>query len=127
MNELKKLHVYKDCKNKIIIRSVSVQHGSIKSICYIINNKCAYAPDVNKIFPKDLKYFMNLKYLVIDCLRYSPHPSHFNLEDVLNFVKIIKPKKTILTNLHNDIDYSEIKKKLTKNIIPAYDGLSFLI
>jgi phosphoribosyl 1,2-cyclic phosphate phosphodiesterase len=60
-------------------------------------------------------------------LRYSPHPSHFNLEDVLNFVKIIKPKKTILTNLHNDIDYSEIKKKLTKNIIPAYDGLSFLI
>jgi len=127
INELKKLHIYNDSKNKIIIRSVSVQHGCIKSICYIINNKCAYAPDVNKIFSKDLKYFRNLKYLVIDCLRYSPHPSHFNLEDVLNFVKIIKPKKTILTNLHNDIDYSEIKKKLTGNIIPAYDGLSFLI
>jgi len=127
MNELKKLHIYKDSKNKIIIRSVTVQHGPIKSICYIINNKCAYAPDVNKIFSKDLKYFRNLKYLVIDCLRYLPHPSHFNLEDVLNFVKIIKPKKTILTNLNNDIDYSEIKKKIPKNIIPAYDGLSFLI
>ncbi|MDP7554545.1 MAG: hypothetical protein QF447_08145, partial [Candidatus Thioglobus sp.] len=35
--------------------------------------------------------------------------------------------KTILTNLNNDIDYSEIKKKISKNIIPAYDGLSFLI
>ena len=34
------------------------------------------------------------------------------------------PKKAILTNLHTDIDYNEIKKKLPKNIIPAYDGLS---
>ena len=33
-------------------------------------------------------------------------------------------KKAILTNLHTDIDYNEIKKKLPKNIIPAYDGLS---
>ncbi|WP_435098536.1 hypothetical protein ACIJYG_03265 [Candidatus Pelagibacter bacterium nBUS_27] len=34
------------------------------------------------------------------------------------------PKKAILTNLHTDIDYSVIKEKLPKNIIPAYDGLS---
>ena len=47
------------------------------------------------------------------------------LDDVLNLVNEIKPKKTILTNLNNDIDYSEIKKILPKNVIPAYDGLSF--
>ena len=34
------------------------------------------------------------------------------------------PRKAILTNLHTDIDYNEIKKKLPKNIFPAYDGLS---
>jgi len=34
------------------------------------------------------------------------------------------PRKAILTNLHTDIDYNQIKKKLPKNIIPAYDGLS---
>ena len=124
---LKKVHVYNKLNDIIKLRSIRVQHGSIKSICYIINNKCAYAPDVNKIFPKDLKYFKNLKYLVIDCLRYKPHPSHFNLENVLNLTKIINPKKTILTNLNNEIDYSKIKKKLPKNIIPAHDGLSFLI
>jgi len=31
-----------------------------------------------------------------------------------------------LTNLHSDIDYLNIKKKLnkiSKNILPAYDGL----
>ena len=53
------------------------------------------------------------------------HPSHYNLKDILKLVKLIKPKKTILTNLNNEIDYMKIKNKLPKNIIPAYDGLSF--
>ena len=71
--------------------------------------------------------FSNLKYLIIDCLRYDSHYSHYNLNDVLSLIKIIKPKKTILTNLNIDMDYGKLKKKLPKNVIPAYDGLSFLI
>ena len=127
IKKLKKIHTFKDKKKIIIIRSIKVQHGSIKSNCYIVNNKCAYAPDVSRIYTKDVKYFKNIEYLIIDCLRYKEHPSHFNLNDVLNFVKLTKPKKTILTNLNSDIDYNEIKKKIPKNIIPAYDGLSFSI
>ncbi len=124
---LKKIHIFKDFKKKIIIKSLKVQHGSIKSTCFIINNKCAYVPDVNKIKSKDLKYLKNLKYLVVDCLRYKYHPTHFNLEDVLKLVDKIKPNKVILTNLSNEIDYKKINKSLPNNIMPAYDGLSFLI
>ena len=124
---LKKKHLLKESKKKIIIKSLKVHHGSIKSICYIINDKCAYAPDVNKIDNKDLKYLKNLKYLIVDCLRYNFHPTHFNLEDVLKLINKIKPKKTILTNLSNEIDYSEIKKLLPKNVSPAHDGLTVLI
>jgi phosphoribosyl 1,2-cyclic phosphate phosphodiesterase len=40
-------------------------------------------------------------------------------------VNIVKPKKTILTNLHVDLDYFDLKKKLPKNIVPAFDSLSF--
>ena len=112
---------------KISINRIPVKHGSINSNAYIINNSCAYAPDVNKIFNKDLHKFKNLKYFVVDCLRYNYHPSHFNLTDVLELIKIIKPKKTFLTNLHNDIDYTKIKKIIPKNVFPAYDGLSFNI
>ena len=36
-------------------------------------------------------------------------------------------KFTILTNLNNEIDYNENKKKVPKNVIPGYDGLSLLI
>ena len=68
-----------------------------------------------------------MNYLIIDCLRYRPHPTHFNLEDVLKLIQKIKPKKAILTNLSNEIDYQEIKKLLPKNVIPAHDGLTVLI
>jgi len=127
MNDLKKKHSYKDFKDKITFNCITVQHGLIKSICYIINKKCAYVSDVSKIYNKDFKYFNNLNYLVIDCLRYNSHPSHFNLNDVLNFVKIVNPKKTILTNLNIDMDYNKLKRKLPKRVIPAHDGLTFNI
>ena len=117
----------RDLNRSIIIKSLKVHHGSIKSICYIINNKCAYAPDVNKIDDKDLKHLKNLKYLIVDCLRYNYHPTHFNLENVFNLIHKINPKKTILTNLSNEIDYNDIKKKLPKSVIPAHDGLTILI
>tara|TARA_Y100001970_G_scaffold237996_1_gene298907 strand:- start:2327 stop:3100 length:774 start_codon:yes stop_codon:yes gene_type:complete len=127
INNLKKRHVFRDGNNIVDLKSFSVQHGPIDSICYLVNNRCVYASDISKINKNEMKYFKNLKYLVVDCLRYKSHPSHFNLDDVLKLVSIIKPKKTILTNMNNDVDYSYIKNMLPNNIVPAYDGLSFSI
>ena len=67
----------------------------------------------------------NLNHLIIDCLKKDKHPSHFNLEEALKLSQLVKPKKTILTNLHTDLDYDYLKKILPKTIVPAYDGLSF--
>ena len=41
--------------------------------------------------------------------------------------KELKPKKTILTNLHTDLDYEILKKSLPKGIVPAYDGMKFKV
>ena len=127
MNSLKKVHLFKDNKIKISIRTIKVKHGAVESIAFIINKSCAYISDVSKIYKKDIKKFKNLKFFVVDCLRYKHHPSHFNLKDVIDLIKIIKPKKTILTNLNNELDYNELRKKLPKIVVPAYDGMSFLI
>ena len=125
-NLKKKISFIKNGKS-ISIRCIPVQHGKIQSQSFIINKSCAYVSDANKIYTKDLKYFKNLKYLVIDCLRYNSHPSHFNLSDVIELTKILNPKKTILTNLNTDMDYNYLSKILPKRIIPGYDGMSFYI
>ena len=106
------------------IKPIEVKHGKVKSICYIIDKKLAYISDVSEINKKDFKYFKNLKYFIVDCLWYREHPSHFNLKKSLELIKIFSPKKAILTNLHTDLDYDELKKKLPHNVIPAHDGLT---
>ena len=63
----------------------------------------------------------------MDCLRFKFHPSHFNLEQVIKLIKIVKPKKTILTNMHSDLDYKKLKDILPKNIVPAYDGMTLTL
>jgi len=123
MNTLKKKHTF----SNILVESIPLNHGNIDSICFIINKKCAYASDAKLIYKKDLNKFKNLKYFIVDCLRYEKHPSHFNLNEILDLIEIIKPKKTILTNLHTDLDYKILKRKLPTNIVPAYDGMTVLI
>ena len=124
IHKLPKYIITKSDKKRISIQSIMVDHGKVKSNCFIINKKLAYISDVNKIYKKDFRYFKNLKYLIIDCLWYNFHPSHFNLETSLALIKEFKPRKAILTNLSPVLDYKVLKKLLPKNVIPAHDGLT---
>ena len=116
--------IIKKGKNKLSIKAFDVNHGQIKATGYVME-KIAYISDCNNIPTKNLIYLRNLNCLILDCLRVEHHPSHLNLVSALNLINFIKPKKAILTNLHTDLDYFDLKKKLPKNIFPAYDGLSF--
>ena len=108
---------------KIFFNTAKVKHGKINSIVYIFE-KTAYISDSNDLSIIRMKELLNLKYLIIDCFRLQKHPTHFNLEDVLYIREHLKPQKTILTNLHHDLDYNFLLRKLPKDVKPAYDGLS---
>jgi|TARA_B100001093_G_scaffold514331_1_gene588131 phosphoribosyl 1,2-cyclic phosphate phosphodiesterase len=111
-------------RNKIRFKSLNVIHGPVKTRGYLFK-KIAYISDC-KIIPKNtLKKLKNLEVLIIDCFRKASHKTHLDLNSSIELIKILKPKKTILINMHNDLDYDYLKNNLPKNIIPAYDGLSF--
>jgi len=87
-------------------------------------------PDCSKIPTETLDKLSNLKLLIIDCLKFKKHPTHLNFNSAIKYINILKPKKTILTNLHSDIDYNDLKNKLikiSKNIRPAYDNQKIFI
>ena len=96
----------------------------IKATAYVID-KVAYLSDCSHIPNKSKKFLYNLDFLIVDCLRTKYHPGHFNLETALSLSKELNPKKTILTNLHVELDYEKLKKKLPTNVIPAFDGMNF--
>ena len=122
-NIIKKKFLIKKDDTKLFFEAFEVAHGMIKSTGYRFDD-IAYISDCNKIGNSVSKKLFNLKYLIIDCLRKEKHPSHFNFDDAISFIKLVKPQKAILTNLHVDMDYFDLKKKLPKYIIPAFDGLN---
>ena len=125
-NLLKKRFVLKKKNNQIKFKSFLIKHGHIKASAFVFD-RIAYLSDCNGINKRDYKVLSNLKYLIIDCLKINSHPSHFNLDQAIKVSNLLKPKKTILTNLHTDLDYNFLKKNLPKHIRPAYDGLSINI
>ena len=106
------------------IRAVpfEVQHGDIMALGLQFG-RVAYTPDVNDVPSKSLKYLENLDIWIIDALRRRTHPTHFNLAESLEWIARMKPKRAILTNMHNDLDYATLCKELPENVVPAYDGM----
>jgi phosphoribosyl 1,2-cyclic phosphate phosphodiesterase len=83
----------------------------------------AYAPDVNDIPAESLSFLEGLDTLIIDALRYTPHPTHFSVSDAMAVIERLQPKRAILTNLHTDLDYVELGRRLPEGIEPAFDGM----
>ena len=110
----------------ITFSPVIVIHGDITSLGFRIGD-VLYLPDVSGIPPSSMKKFENLNTLILDSLRKRPHPSHFNVEQALDVIARTKPKRAILTNLHNDLDYTELATTTPRDVEPAYDGLSISI
>ena len=111
---------------KISLKSIKVRHGKTNSLAYIFE-RTAYISDTNDLSITKMDELKNLKYLIIDCLKFKKHTSHFNLEEALFVHQNLKPKKTILTNLHYDLDYNYLLKKLPRDVVPAYDGLKITL
>ena len=100
----------------------SVNHGDIDALGFRWAG-VAYTPDVKLIPDKKLKHLENLDVWIIDALRTTPHPSHFNLEDALAWIARMQPRRAILTNMHVDLDYQTLCNQLPDNVVPAHDGM----
>ncbi len=121
-NFIKKNFSIGEFSEKIYFKTVKVKHGKTNCVVYIFE-KTAYISDSNDLSIINMKELKNLKCLIIDCLQVKKHRSHFNLREAIFVHRKLEPKKTILTNLHHDLDYATLLHKLPKNVLPAYDGL----
>ncbi len=99
-----------------------LEHGDIDALGLKVGGM-AYTPDVNAIPEEALDHLTGLDLWIIDALRIKPHPSHFHLDEALGWIERMKPKRAVLTNLHNDLDYQTLSRQLPDHIRPAHDGM----
>lgn len=98
-------------------------HGDIASIGFRFGG-LAYSSDLRDLPPESLAALADLDLWIVDALRYRPHPSHFSVDEALDWIARLAPRRAILTNLHSDLDYTELRGRLPPNVEPAYDGLA---
>lgn len=106
---------------------IQVMHGKLQVFGYRIDN-FAYLTDVKTIATSELEKLKNLDILVVNALREEPHSTHFNLEEALNFIALVNPKKSYLTHISHLLGFhEEVQQKLPKNVYLAYDNLEISI
>ena len=98
------------------------EHGDIPSLGFRFGN-LAYSADIKSLPVSSIPAMAGLDVWIVDALRKSPHPSHLNLDEALDWIARIKPKRAILTNLHSDMDYASLRRILPPNVEPAYDNM----
>ncbi len=64
-----------------------------------------------------------LDLLILDCLRETPHPTHFHVAEAFATIEELAPRRAILTNLHSDLDYDALKARVPKGVDVAFDGM----
>ncbi len=100
------------------------EHGDIPSLGFRFGN-VAYSADIKSLPEAGLAALAGLDVWIVDALRKAPHPSHFNLDEALDWIARVKPKTAILSNLHSDLDYAALRASLPPGVEPAYDGMTF--
>ena len=121
----------RDIQNKFFINNIEIQtfkhnHGSIDVQTYRIG-KFAYSTDLKNFYENDLDNLQDLDLWVVGLLRSDPHPSHAGFEQILDYIKYIKPKKTIFTHMTALLDEEKLISKCPVNVLPAFDGMEIEI
>jgi phosphoribosyl 1,2-cyclic phosphate phosphodiesterase len=102
---------------------IQLLHGKLPILGYRIENM-AYLTDLKTISDEEKEKLKNLDVLIVNALRIEEHPTHFNLQEALDFVKEIKPKRAYFTHISHRLGFhGEISEKLPENVFLAYDGL----
>ncbi len=97
-------------------------HGSVASLGFRFG-KIAYANDVVGLSDAAFAAMTGVEFLIVDAMRYRPHPTHAHLELALEWIERVRPKQAFLTNLHVDMDYAEVDRLTPVHVHPCHDGM----
>jgi len=108
----------------IVALPILQAHGDIPSFGFRFGN-VGYSCDLSGMPRDSAASLAELDVWIVDALRERPHPSHFSVSDALTWIERLKPRRAILTNLHAELDYEALRKKLPPHVEPAFDGMAF--
>lgn len=106
----------------LTVETIPVFHGNYPITAFRIGD-FAYLTDTSRIPETSLERLRGLDTLILDALRWEPHPTHFNIEEALAVVESLRPRRTFFTHLAHTVPHAETERTLPRGVRLAYDGL----
>ena len=112
---------------------VELPHGKVKTTGFVFHRGgrklLAYFTDCATVPEEALEAARGTEVLILDALRDTPHPMHQTVEQALELVRELKPKRAWFTHIAHDLPHAETNQRLIDagyaNVALAYDGLHF--
>lgn len=101
---------------------VPVLHGALEVYGYRLGG-FAYVTDCSVIPESSFELLAGVEVLILDALRYDPHPTHFTVDQALAAARRIGARRTVFTHMNHDIDYEHPQVALPPGVEFGYDGL----
>jgi phosphoribosyl 1,2-cyclic phosphate phosphodiesterase len=109
--------------NSMSIQPLPVFHMKLPVLGFRFEN-FSYITDANRIPEETFSKLRGTETLVINALQREAHISHFNLQEALEMVKLIRPRKTFITHISHKLGlHAEVSEELPEDVALAYDGL----
>jgi phosphoribosyl 1,2-cyclic phosphate phosphodiesterase len=98
-------------------------HGFGPSLGFRIGN-FAYSTDVLRLDEAAFGALSGLELWVVGCFRRSWHPGHATLDEVCGWIARLRPRRTVLTQMGEDLDFLATAAALPAGAEPGFDGWS---
>jgi phosphoribosyl 1,2-cyclic phosphate phosphodiesterase len=114
------------CVGRATFVPVPLMHGSRQIYGYRVGG-FAYLTDCSAIPDASWDLLRDLDTLILDALRPRPHPTHLSVDQALEIVGTLRPRRTLFTHMCHDLPHAATCARLPAGVELAYDGLAFEI
>lgn len=108
---------------------IAAAHGDMGVLGFRFG-RAAYLTDFSAAPDGSKELLRDLDDLILDALRYTPHPMHSSISESLRLVDELRPRRAWFTHMSHDVSHDAANAELAAHpgstqVRLAYDGLSF--
>ncbi len=128
LHEIEPFETFKPFEGAPVFQALPITHTETLQIYGYMTDGLGYVTDC-KIMPDETaEALKGIDTLVVNALRHTQHPSHLSLDETLQLIDIINPRKAWLTHISHQMGlHSEEDRKLPSGTHIASDGLTIEI
>ncbi|MCA1645445.1 MAG: MBL fold metallo-hydrolase [Chloroflexi bacterium] len=108
------------------VQPIPMRHGSIRATGYRIGN-FAYLTDTSGVPAASRALLRDLDVVVVDALRWEPHPTHLSVPEALELIADLQPRHAYLTHVSHALEQETTNQRVGPHVELAYDGLELTL